>query len=116
MFWHARSSVAMLIFLSALPIGAQSSAAKAFPCRQVHGRAAFYNGGSTLRVWAVGTHHMFWIQDDTPAAGMTEELIKDFDHQMFADFELCSTQPFVPGHMQKARLKAFNHARVTLRP
>jgi hypothetical protein len=58
---------------------------------------------------------MFWIEDDTPAAGKAEELIKDFDHQMVADFELCPAEPFIAGHMQEARVQSFDHEHITPR-
>lgn len=116
MLWRAFNSATLALLVVALPVATRKTAPQSIPCQQIHGRAAFYNGGSTLRIWQIGTKHIFWIQDDDPAAGKVEDLIKDFDHQMFADFELCPITPFVSGHMQGARVKAFDHARVTTRP
>lgn len=83
-------------------------------CRAVYGRAAYYNGGSWFRIWAVGTHHMYWV-DESPEGERFEPLIKDFDHVVYADFVLCPTTRYKEGSMQGATIKSFGHVRVAER-
>jgi hypothetical protein len=83
-------------------------------CHEVRGRAAYYNGGSWFRIWAVGTHHVYGIEDSVVGERF-EPLIKDFDHFVYADFVLCPTTPFKVGSMQGATIESFRHVRVTTR-
>ena len=83
-------------------------------CSVVRGRAAYYNGGSWFRIWAVGTRHMYWIEDSA-AGERFEPFIKDFDHFVYADFELCPTTRFRDGSMQGAKIRSFRNVRVVSR-
>jgi hypothetical protein len=71
-------------------------------CGVVRGRAAHYNGGHDLWIWAVGTHHMYWIDNDPPNIGV---LLPDWDHVPFADFTLCPTTTYKSGSAQGARVE-----------
>lgn len=79
-------------------------------CSVVHGRASWYNGGTTLRIWAIHTTHIYFINDDRSAPMLT-----DFDHDLFADFTLCPTEPFVEGSGQGAEIKKIEHAKMVSR-
>jgi hypothetical protein len=81
-------------------------------CAVVRGRLAFYNGGSPEWVWAVGTHHMYWIEDGPPNI---EKLLADWDHVLYADFLLCPTTPYKDGYAQGARIKELLSPRLALR-
>jgi hypothetical protein len=84
---------------------------------QVHGRLNVYNGGyPNLRIWQIGTHHLFGIYSD-PAdlrcirAGSCDEdtkLPSNLEHlnlldsTVYGDFELRVLEPLKAGHMQAA--------------
>jgi hypothetical protein len=85
----------------------------------VHGRLTVYNGGyPNLRLWHIGTHHLYGIYTD-PADlrcsftagcdgdGDTKlpsnlEKLNLLDHFVYGDFEIRVLEPSVPGHMQAA--------------
>ena len=88
----------------------------------IHGRLNVYNGGyPNLRIWQIGTHHMFGIYSD--AADLrclrsgTCEQVNDYDDSklpssleqldlehstIYGDFEIRVLEPFRQGHMQPA--------------
>jgi hypothetical protein len=86
---------------------------------RVHGRLSIYNGGSpNLRLWQIGTHHLFGIYDDpedlqcvrggTCEGDEDTKLPSSLDHlhllesAVYADFEIRLLEPLQPGHMQAA--------------
>ena len=92
----------------------------------VHGRLSVYNGGyPNLRLWQIGTHHLFGIysdpadlrcnregtcnelgDEDTKLPGNLESLMRLpnplFQFSVYGDFEVRPLEPFRPGHMQAA--------------
>jgi hypothetical protein len=76
-------------------------------CGIVHGRAAHYNGGHDLWIWAIGTHHKYWIENDPPNIGV---LLPDWDHVLFADFTICPTTAYKSGSAQGARVEKVERA------
>lgn len=85
----------------------------------VHGRLNVYNGGyPNLRLWHIGTHHLFGIYSD-PAdlrCARIENCEQDEDTKLpsnlekldllkvtvYGDFEIRVLKPFEAGHMQAA--------------
>jgi hypothetical protein len=112
------NALAILIMAACCPSLSADSPPQRLPrfgtCSAVHGRAAYYNGGSWFRIWAVGTHHIYWIED-SGAGKRFEPFIKDFDHFVYADFVLCPTSPFAEGSMQGAKIQSFRNVRIALR-
>jgi hypothetical protein len=92
----------------------------------VRGRLGVYNGGyPNLRMWRIGTHHMFGIfgdpadlkctregscngDEDTKLPSNVAALIKLpnplFEYEIYGDFEIRPLEPFHSGHMQAACL------------
>jgi hypothetical protein len=90
----------------------------------VHGRLGVYNGGRpNLRLWQIGTHHLFGIFDDPADLKCTREgecnedegtklpsnldaLMKLpnplFEFEIYGDFKIRTLEPFQSGHMQAA--------------
>jgi hypothetical protein len=90
----------------------------------VHGRLAVYNGGSpNLRLWHIGTHHLFGIygdpadlscirggvcdgDEDTKLPSNLDALMKLpntlFEYEIYGDFKIRFLELFRPGHMQAA--------------
>lgn len=89
---------------------------------RIHGRLNVYNGGyPNLRIWQIGTHHMFGVysdladlrcvrggtcnrqneDDDTklPSSLKRLDLLKS---TVYGDFEVRVLEPFRQGHMQPA--------------
>ena len=89
---------------------------------RIHGRLNVYNGGyPNLRIWQIGTHHMFGIYGDAAdlrcARGGACSRGNDYDESklpsslerldllrstIFGDFEIRVLEPFRQGHMQPA--------------
>jgi len=91
---------------------------------RVHGRLGVYNGGyPNLRLWHIGTHHLFGIyggpadlqcqrggtckeDEDTylPSNLNTFMTLPNpmFEFGVYGDFEIRLLEPFRPGHMQAA--------------
>ena len=87
--------------------------------RYVHGRLSVYNGGyPNLRLWKIGTHHLFGIYSDPAdlkcgrgsacAEDQNTKLPSNLQHlnllkfSVYGDFEIRILEPFQPGHMQAA--------------
>lgn len=91
---------------------------------RVHGRLSVYNGGyPNLRLWQMGTHHLFGIysdpadlrcsrggacngDEDTKLPGNLEALMNLpnplFEWSVYGDFDIRPLEPFQLGHMQAA--------------
>jgi len=86
---------------------------------RVHGRLSVYNGGyPNLRVWQIGTHHMFGIFGDPRdlrciRSGTCEgdadtnlpsnlEHLNLLDYSTYGDFEIRTLEPFRAGRQQAA--------------
>ncbi len=91
---------------------------------RIHGRLSVYNGGyPNLRLWQIGTHHLFGVysdpadlqcirigacggEEDTRLPGNLEAQMSlpnpSFEWSVYGDFEIRTLEPFHPGHMQAA--------------
>jgi hypothetical protein len=121
------AAFAVLILLASSPAlhGAINQSCKAGSqdksLLRVHGRLTVYNGGyPNLRLWQIGTRHMFGIfgdltdlrcargiencKQDEDARLLPSNLAKLnlLDHFVYGDFEIRVLEPFEPGHMQAA--------------
>lgn len=79
-----------------------------------------YNGSPSLRLWEIGTHHLFGFpvddaalskcpQCDTDVPVLPANLAKVFkglENEVFGDFRVCPSEPMKRGHMQSAHLVA----------
>jgi hypothetical protein len=87
-------------------------------CRWIHGHLQTYNGTPTLRVWEVGTHHLFGLgtnyeslnrckhcDPDAPdLPPNVERVFEGFKTVVWGEFEVCPLAPYKSGHMQPAHL------------
>jgi hypothetical protein len=86
---------------------------------RVHGRLSVYNGGyPNLRLWRIGTHHLFGIYSDPEdlrcsrggACNGDEDTklpsnlqrMNLLESSVYGDFAIRLLEPFQPGHMQAA--------------
>lgn len=122
-----KSSILGLLLLIATPMQAainQSCAHGGGQSLRVHGRLGVYNGGyPNLRMWQVGTHHLFGIfsdsadlrcirggpcdgDEDTKLPSNLDALMRLpnplFEFFVYGDFELRLLEPLRPGHQQAA--------------
>jgi hypothetical protein len=60
-------------------------------CFVVHGRLRAYNGNPTFRIWRIGTTRLLGVTGPHPGDEpiMPAALGCDFDHDVYADFEVC---------------------------
>jgi len=90
-------------------------------CTTIHGRAHYFDGDANLRIWHVGTHHdftpadsaswhrvMHWLQQGIRPADK-HSAAPESEVYMFADFRICSTEPFKKGSVQEARVLSATH-------
>lgn len=95
-------------------------------CVVIHGRLRYGNGTPALRLWHIGTTHSFVIY-----SGLNAEKFDELDNEhpklplnlqktyeadpnpfkprIFADFEVCPLEHFIPGHMQAACIASASH-------
>lgn len=87
-------------------------------CRWIHGRLRAYNGAPSLRMWEVGTHHLFGLGTNYELSHRCEHcapnapdlppnvdrVFMGFQTVVWGEFEVCPLAPFKPGHMQPAHL------------
>ncbi|PYS38427.1 MAG: hypothetical protein DMG14_17710 [Acidobacteria bacterium] len=73
------------------------------PCFVVHGRMRAYNGNPTFRIWRIGTDRLLGVTGAQPGEDpiMPDNLGCDFDHDVYADFEVCPFTAERPGVMQR---------------
>ena len=75
-------------------------------CYTVHGRLSYYNGGSSARIWPVGSKRLLGVMDGQLPPNIAEHM-KEFDDQTFADFEVC---PYTKQEPKKMQLVCINAA------
>jgi hypothetical protein len=89
--------------------------ANAAPCYWTRGRLSFYSGTPAFRLWKVGTHRLLGIysgpsvdrdgeDNEHPEFPPNIEIdpIHLFEHQIFAEFEICPLEQGRPRAMQPA--------------
>jgi hypothetical protein len=77
----------------------------------IHGRLSCYNGGSTYRIWVIGSKRMLYVAGDrTPAIERLNKYFTDsdswFTHDIFADFTVEPLAPDKKGYMRPVRVIA----------
>jgi hypothetical protein len=80
----------------------------------IHGRLSCYNGGSTFRIWIVGSKRMLYVAGDTtPALARLNEFFADgdawFKRDIFADFTVEPLVSDIKGHMRPVRIINIKH-------
>lgn len=92
-------------------------------CMVVHGRARLYSGDLQLRIWSIGTHHEYapvdsswdrviqWLAAGVPDSEKSRYTIPASAVDLYADFLICPTEPFVEGSVQQAEVKIASHRR-----
>lgn len=84
----------------------------------VHGRLSCYNGGSTFRIWIVGSKRMLYVAGDgTPALERVNKLFGDgdgwFTREIFAAFTVEPLARDQKGHMRPIRILAIKRVVIT---
>ena len=80
------------------------------PCYIIHGRLSYYNGTPSTRIWIVGTNRMLSLpREDQDLPANVKALLKDFDDNIFGDFEVCPLRRYQRGHMQAVFVKSASH-------
>ena len=76
-------------------------------CFTVHGRMRLGEGGPAITIWRIGTDRLLGVyepgEDDPNVAWIPDriyEKVSDYDHQIFADFEVCPLTKQKPDEMQ----------------
>src|SRR5262245_19819243 len=75
----------------------------------IHGRLSCYNGGSSLRIWIIGSKRMLYVAGDpTPALDRINKVLGEdggwFTRDIFADFTVEPLEPDKKGHMRPVRI------------
>jgi hypothetical protein len=92
-------------------------------CVVIHGRAHFYCGDGSLRIWHIGTHHEFepdrssfdrvlrWIEAGELRGEEKSLACPSGAIDLYADFLICPTEALKKGAVQHAVVKSANHRR-----
>lgn len=97
-----------------------ASLPSAQPCTIIHGRAHLYGADGRLRIWHIGTHHEYTPDDSSwdrvmkwIEAGITKSerpiVTAPSLVYLYADFEVCPTEPFKEGSVQQAKVLSAAH-------
>jgi hypothetical protein len=77
-------------------------------CFVIHGRLRAYNGNPTFRIWPIGTARLLGVTGPRPGEEpvMPTGLGCDFDHDVYADFEVCPFTAPKEGVMQRTCIES----------
>lgn len=82
-------------------------------CFTFKGRAAFYNGNPTLRIWRIGTKRILGVEGFKDGEGYNVGApknlyvaLEDFRNFVYGQFTVCPLTPFKPGVMQMIRIES----------
>ena len=90
-------------------------------CMTIHGRANLFGGDLQLRIWQIGTHHEFepdestldsvldWLNAGVSRKDKENYAIPASTVYLFADFNICPTEPLRKGWVQQAKVKSAVH-------
>jgi hypothetical protein len=94
-------------------------------CIKLHGRLSLGNGTPSVRLWQIGTHHIYGIysnqfgfkNDDTTLDNESPEIVATIEKHLtqnggwtvYGDFEACPLEPRIEGHMQAACIASASH-------
>ena len=70
------------------------------PSFKVHGRLSLWNGNPTARIWIIGTKRMIGIREGASLPKNLEELIGNFDTEIYGDDAVCPLTQHKKGVMQ----------------
>jgi len=86
----------------------------------IHGRLSCYNGGSTFRIWIIGSKRMLYVPFDstcTPALERVNKLFGDgggwFTREIYADFTVEPLETDIKGYMRPIRILAIKRIVIT---
>ena len=85
------------------------------PCFKVHGRMSQYNGGTSFRIWKIGTHRMLGVANEVDPPKELLDKFRDFDTEVYGDFLVCPLTTEQPGHMQMVCVQSVKNAVVRQR-
>ncbi|MFZ0393246.1 MAG: hypothetical protein WCF17_00530 [Terracidiphilus sp.] len=109
----------LLVITAIFSVAISLSAAE--PCVTFHGRAHYYGGDGQLRIWRIGTHHEFepdsstwsqvisWLEAGVPPVERKNYASPASAVNLFADFEVCPTEPLRKGAVQEAKIMSATH-------
>jgi hypothetical protein len=94
-------------------------------CVRIHGRLWAGNGTPSIRLWQIGTHHIYGIysngygftHDSQTLDNEAPELHFAFPKStpdstiwtVYGDFDVCPLEPLIQGHMQAACIASASH-------
>jgi hypothetical protein len=91
-------------------ISATASTTSAYvgECFTFHGRAQFYNGNPSLRIWKIGTKSIVGISDHrcNSQPDNLSKVLKHWGDIVYGDFTVCPLSKFKKGEMQFACIQS----------
>jgi len=117
------SACARVLLVAYAILATAGRAHAAEDCVTIHGRAHLYCGDGQLRIWHIGTHHEFepdetswervvaWLEAGVKESDKKQSACPAGDVYLFADFEVCPTEPLKQGAVQRAVIKSASHRR-----
>lgn len=81
--------VLLLLTTSAFALDCKDDPKLVSACFVVHGRMYNSSGGSLARIWRIGTKRILHVVGPHDLPFNVKPLMKDFDHEVVADFLVC---------------------------
>jgi hypothetical protein len=100
--------------IAALLLASSTAHPQPFPvragdCRWVRGEFISANGSGLRRIWVIGTKHILYLHDgdeDVPDSRFSYAHLPPPTGALYrGDFYVCALENFIPGSMQRVRLK-----------
>lgn len=120
-------AVAIIALLSAVGQSGNHSAYRKVPCKtpelapmcfKIHARLSLGNGTPSVRLWGIGTHHIYGIYSNKYGFAHDGETLDNESPElpkavlalipdtggwtMYGDFDVCPLERHIEGHMQAA--------------
>ena len=134
--WYRVYAMIRLVAVLALLLSGQAMArtdyrrepckapAVARSCVHIHGRLRAGNGTPSVRLWQIGTHHLYGIYSNQYGFAHDDQTLDNEAPELhfalprgtpvggwtvYGDFEVCPLEPLIKGHMQAACIASAAH-------
>lgn len=82
-------------------------------CFTIRGRLNYWNGTPSTRIWIIGTHRVLGLPgEDSDLPSTVKEHLRDFNDEIYANFEVCPFEKYRKGEMQMVCVKSASNVRV----
>jgi hypothetical protein len=99
----------LLLATSAFAVDCKDDPKLVSACFVVHGRMYNSSGGSLARIWRIGTKRILHVVGPHDLPSNVKPLMRDFDHEVVADFLVCPYAKDKPGEALPVCVESASH-------